>query len=317
MITIIGVFLMSTFLLFFISDYLVSALMHFSRKAKLSAFFVGAIILSLGTSIPELIDAGVSSFQGFGELGFGTLIGSSVTNICLVLGISSLVYPIKRLTSNETKEGIFVLLGTILFLALAIIDSQLTRLDGAVLIGAFFFFHYIFRKREVTHRGELIFTEVEIDLVLIPLMLVGVFTAGVVVVNSTVELTQQLGISLTFFGLTALSFSTSLPEIASTLIASFKKSSKMGVGTVLGSNLTNLLLIGGVMALINPVNVVVDSTLVFSGVAVIVASALFILMTFFDRDVDEKDGLILILFYVIYVLVLSFLSKAENTSLFV
>ncbi|MBR9677983.1 MAG: sodium:calcium antiporter [Nanoarchaeota archaeon] len=308
MIVITGIFLMSSFLLFVISDNLVSALAHFSRKAKLSAFFVGVIVLSLGTSIPELINSAVSSFEGVGELGFGTIMGSSITNIFFVLAISAIVSPITRLTRNETKEGVLVLLGTVLFLVLTIYGGGLSRLDGVFLIAAFFFFHYIFRRREVLHRGELVFKEVEIDLVLIPLLLLGVFTAGIVVVNSTILLTEEIGMSLTIFGLTALSLSTSLPELASSITASFKKNSKMAVGTILGSNLTNLLLIGGVMALINPVNIAMDSVFAFSAVFVLFASALFILMTFSDRNINKKDGLILLLFYVIYIFGLNFIA---------
>jgi len=308
MIVTLGIFLISIFLLFFISNYLVSALIHFSRKAKLSTFFVGVIILSIGTTIPEFVDSVISSLQGVGELGFGTLLGSSVTNVCLVLGVAAIISPIRRLTRNETKEGFFVLLATLVFLGLTFVGSGLDMVDGLILISLFFVLQYIFRKKEVTHKGELVFNEIQVDLVLIPVLLLGVFTSGFVAVGSTVALTQELGISLTFFGLTVMSLSTSLPELASSIVSSFKKNSKMAVGNVLGSNLNNLLLIGGIMALINPVHVQIDDVFIFTAVFITVVSVLFILMTFFDRDVDKRDGLILLAFYLIFIFWLSLMS---------
>ncbi|PIN99622.1 hypothetical protein COT72_05075 [archaeon CG10_big_fil_rev_8_21_14_0_10_43_11] len=297
----LGIFSISLFIMLFLSKYLVDALIHFSQKVKLSEFLVGSVILALGTSMPELIDNIIAASIGVGELGVGDLIGSNITNIALILGVSAIIQPIRNIGKNEAREAIFPFLAAVLYLLVAY-DGVITRLNGVLLLVVYFGYQFYLRKKSLGTQQEVYLKEIQADIILTPIAIFTIIICGWLVVNTGASLAQDIGIPLSVFGLTILALSTSLPELSAGVISSLKGHSKISLGNVFGSNSLNLTLIGGIAALIHPITLNNVSVVIASLIILIGLSALVVLFTRTKRNITKKEGIFFLLIYVAYLL---------------
>ena len=270
-------------LVVFGADYLVDGASNIARRAGLSEFMIGLTIVGIGTSMPELVVSFVGAIQGNADISIGNVVGSNIFNVLLILGLTALIRPLEITPTNRIKD-IPLNLGVTLLLVLVGFKmtlfglgqaNALTRLDGIVFLAIFAFYMYHSFKSDKPDREDM--AEPERKLGWSILMVVGGLSAliigGRLFVNAATAVARLAGLSDAFIAITILAGGTSMPELATCVVAAFKKRGQMALGNIIGSNISNILLILGGSAVIHPLS--------FSGVGmmdigVLVLSALLI-----------------------------------------
>jgi cation:H+ antiporter len=228
--------------------------------------------VAFGTSAPELVVSLISSIKGKSMIAVGNVVGSNICNIALVLGLSALFNPIKS-DPSVIRRDIPIMLGISLYLLVLSLNSRLGRIEGATLFAgiiAYTFMNYYLAKKETLDAGDATGSEmpgaIESELEEIgyiasrskQIMLVVVGIAGVVggaqmVVESAVYIMTQLGVSEKFIGLTIVAFGTSLPELATSVVAAMRGEMDISIGNLVGSNVFNIMSVLGVASLVRPI----------------------------------------------------------------
>ena len=253
-------------LLFIGGEALVRGSVSVARRLRISELIIGLTLVGFGTSVPELVTSLEAVLRGSVGIAVGNVVGSNVANVLLVLGLAAMVRPILVNPSALYRDSVILILVTALFCALVWFDA-FTRPAGLILIGllAAYLIYSVFDDRkavngaapEPPNTGE---TEGPHHSLLVGLLLalagiaVVVFGARILVEGS-VELARTFGVSETVIGLTIVAIGTSLPELATSLVAAFRGRSDVAIGNILGSNLFNILGILGVTAAILPFSV--------------------------------------------------------------
>lgn len=297
------------------ADLLVDGAASIAKKLKISSIVIGLTIVAFGTSAPELIVNIFASASGNTEIAIGNILGSNIANILLILGISSIIYPLVTKENTVWKEIPLCLLGAIILGVMAndmLIDktlfSGLTRIDGIVLIAFFIIFlYYTFGISKISADTE----ETEIkefgylkSSVFILLGLVGLSLGGKWIVDGAVKIAELFDISQSLIGLTVVAIGTSLPELATSAIAAYKKQTDIAIGNVVGSNIFNIFWILGLSSIIRPLPFQVDSN--WDIVMTVLSSLLLFAIMFIGKKhtVEKWQGVIMILMYVGYMVFL-------------
>lgn len=276
-----------------------------ARKLKISELAIGLTIIAFGTSMPELVVNVFAASRAYSDIVFGNVIGSNVFNLLAILGLAGLISPLKVQESTAWKEiplSFFaVLLLFVLSNAFLAQTAVLSRIDGFILLIFFcLFLYYVFTQM----KGENIRVEVshrQLTTLRISLLIVGglvfLVAGGRLVVSYAVRIAEDIGISQTVIGLTIVAAGTSLPELATSVVAAVKRSNDIAVGNIVGSNIFNIFLILGVSSLVRPVeySVKFNSSFYLLGVATIM---LFLAMLTGKRQKLERweSGLMLLLY---------------------
>lgn len=315
---------MITFILFIIgfvflikgADLLVDGAASIAKKLKISNIVIGLTIVAFGTSMPELIVNIFASIQGNSEIAIGNILGSNIANILLILGISALIYPITAKKNTVLKEIPLSLLAILVLGLMAndtLIDgalfSGITRIDGFVLIFFFIIFlYYIFsiskKDEDVIEREDIKVFSYRKAILFIFLGLTGLILGGKWIVDAAVQIAHFFNISESLIGLTIVAVGTSLPELATSAVAAFKKQSDIAIGNVVGSNIFNIFWILGLSSIIRPLPF--SSTLNSDILMTIIASFLLFAFMFIGKKhiIQRWQGLFMILVYVFYVVLL-------------
>lgn len=296
------------------ADILVAGASAIARKYQVSDMVVGLTIVSIGTSMPELIVNILSSLQGQSDLAIGNVFGSNVANLLLILGVTAIICPLPLKRSTILTELPFSLIATLLvgFLANAKLfdnfeDLHISRSDGYILIFFFLLFMvYIYNvaktnKDEMIEEQEAPVMSMVRAILYIVLGVAGLFLGGKWVVDGAVKIAQNLGLSESFIGLTVVAIGTSLPELVTSATAAYRRNIDIAVGNVVGSNIFNLLWILGLSAIIHPLPFSVLSN--YDILMMIFASTLLILVLPFGtrNAIGRKGGFFFLLVYFCYV----------------
>lgn len=296
-------------LILFGANYLVDGSSSIAKKFGLSEFIIGLTIVGIGTSTPEMVVSFLSSFQGKADMAIGNIVGSNIFNTMLILGVTALISPLMITKSNLRKDIPLNIIVTVLLIVLGMNqtlfgfgENQLSRLDGAILLAVFAWYIWSSFKSDSAGEEESQTKEysVLISIILILGGLAGLIIGGKLFVNSATELAKMFGVSDKFIAITVMAAGTSMPELATCVVAALKGRGQLALGNVLGSNISNILLILGGAALINPLS--------FSGMTVfdlgaVLVCAIFILASaylFKKKQLDRFEGTILILLEVAY-----------------
>jgi len=245
------------------ADFLVDGASSLAKRIGISDLSIGLTVVAFGTSMPELVVNVTSSISGATDIAIGNVVGSNIANILLILGISSIITKIKVQTSTVWKEIPFALLASVVLFFMAndvILDNgdaaQLSRSEGLSLIAFFaIFLWYIagMRRDDPESADEGIRVRglwASCGLVLAGLaLLIG---GGKLTVDGAVTIAEALGVSQAFIGLTIVAVGTSLPELATSVVAARKGKADIAVGNIVGSNIFNVFWILGVSAIIAP-----------------------------------------------------------------
>ena len=288
------------------ANYLVEGSSAIARKFGISEFIIGLTIVGIGTSSPEMVVSFLASLQGKADMAIGNIIGSNIFNTLLILGVTALISPLTITKSNIKKDIPMNIFATILLIVFGLHATlfglgtdTLSRYDGAILLAVFLWYLVSsFRnKSSIEEDGQEIIKDSPFWLTFIMIAggLAGLIIGGRLFVNSASELARIFGVSDKFIAITVMAGGTSMPELATCVVAALKGKGQLALGNILGSNISNILLILGGSALINPLS--------FSGitavdVSTLLASALFILLSawmFKKKKLDRIEGAILLL----------------------
>jgi len=317
------------------SDIFVDGSVHVAKFFKMSELLIGMTLVCFGTSMPELFVSVNGSLKGTSDLVIGNMIGSCLFNICIILGIVSIVHPVRLLKDTARKDIYMSLVTAVVFLLLMLdtlgtnlISNIISRTDGAILLVLFILFMYynlyhsvnfaaMRRKRKIQKRKGMTPDEKDkkveqkqkIELIKnIILCLLGgllVYAGSECVLNGAVGLAIKLGVSETFIAILVIAVGTSLPEIATSISAIKKRRINIAVGNLIGSNMYNMLFITGASAVINPLHVVTNAlwvdAIVF--IAVIAILIIFTKVRYVNKgsyELSRLEGIILIVVYIAY-----------------
>ncbi len=298
------------------ADFLVDGASSIAKRLGVSALVIGLTIVAFGTSAPELIVNIFASIKGNADIAIGNILGSNIANILLILGISAVIFPLAVKTGTVWKEIPFALLAVVVTAVIAndaLIDngsfSGLTRIDGFVLIAFFIIFlYYTFgiSRAQAADASEVPIHHYSLPraCLMVALGLVGLTVGGKWIVDGAVALATTLGISEALIGLTIVAVGTSLPELATSAVAAYKKDVDIAVGNIVGSNIFNIFWILGVSAVINPLPF---SSLLMRDVLMTIFATLllFIVMFIGKRHILERwQGACFIALYVSYIVAL-------------
>jgi len=294
------------------ADFLVDGASSIARKLKISTLVIGLTIVSFGTSAPELVVNIISSVQGQGDLAIGNIIGSNISNILLILGISAIICSLCVSRGTVWKEVPLSLLAILIVGVLvndALIDrvpgSILTRIDGIILLAFFvIFIYYTFGIAKV--KGEekdrmIKMHPTYLSIIMILVGLAGLTFGGKWIVDGAIQIATQLGVSEAIIGLTIVAIGTSLPELATSAIAAYKKRVDIAVGNVVGSNIFNLFWILGISATIKPLQF--SPALNRDVIVCIIATFLLFMFMFIGKrqELEKWQGGIFVGLYIAYI----------------
>lgn len=294
---------------------LVDSASSLARKYNVPNIVIGLTIVAFGTSAPELIINTFASVQGDSAIALGNVVGSNIFNVLGIAGIAAIIYPLSVKTNTTWFEIPLSLLAASILLVMAndvLIDeagvSAVTRTDGIILL--FFFLIFMAYNMQMALKGG---EEGEIDIRDYPkwksilLILAGLallVIGGRAIVYSAVELATIFGIPERIIALTIISIGTSLPELATSAVAAYKKQADIAIGNVVGSNIFNIFLVLGISAVINPVPLQPGANL---DLLVNLGAGLLLFLFIFTgkkHSVDRWEGVLFVGMYVAYVVAL-------------
>ena len=244
------------------ADLLVDGASGIARKFHIPEIIIGLTIVSIGTSMPELFVSITSALDGYSDMAIGNIIGSNLSNLLLILGLSAIIKPVVFQKETRLYEIPMCLIFTIILMCFCNSENGISREEAIILLLLFCFFigYTIFMgKRE--SKNSIIEINVNEskknntikDIILIVLGIVGLKIGGDLAVNNAVDVANYFNISEKIISLTILAVGTSLPELVTSVTAAIKGNSDIAIGNIIGSNIFNILLIIGVSALIKPI----------------------------------------------------------------
>jgi len=297
------------------ADWLVSGSASVAKKYNISDLVIGLTIVSMGTSMPELIVNILASTSGASEIAIGNVVGSNIANILLILGVAAFIYPLTIRESTVMSEIPFSIVAILLvaFAANAPIFNpdyslMISRLDGVVFVLFFALFMVYIIKLAREGRADMI--EETPDTVLpmgksilfILLGMIGLFLGGKWVVDGAIKIAEHFDISQNLIGLTIVAIGTSLPELVTSAMAAYRKNTDIAVANVVGSNIVNLLWVLGISAMISPMTY--DPVVNADIIVLLVATCLilFSLMTGRAKNqIGKPTGVFFLACYIAYI----------------
>lgn len=299
------------------ANYLVDGASAIAKRAGLSDFIIGMTIVGIGTSTPEMVVSFASAIKGNADIAVGNVLGSNIFNTLMILGATALFSPI-RLTSNNVKKDIpFALLAAFVLCTFGCstwLDgtavNTITRVGGILLLSLFgvFMAYTIYSsgsQKASNTPDELSGSKKTAPIWLASLMILGglcgLVFGGDMFVNAASAIAKSLGVSDAVIAVTIVAGGTSLPELASCLVAAYKKNTDQALGNVIGSNVSNIFLILGGSATIHPL--VMAGTKPLDLITLMVSSLLIFLFafTFKKKQIDRIEGALLVCIYIAFV----------------
>ena len=303
------------------ADWLVAGAVSIARRFRVSDFVIGAAIVGIGTSMPELVVSFFGAIKGNADVAIGNVVGSNIFNVLGILGVTALFFPIAIDKQNMTFEIPLCIAVSVLVTLLAFnffdgTPAVLGRLDGLVLIllfAGFMWYSFARDKKEKGERApheargdEAIRREGEEAMDTTPLWwAIAKVIGGLAVlivscdlfVENAVAVARSFGVNDAFISLTLIACGTSLPELAASVMAAFKKNTQLALGNIVGSNIFNILLILGVSSQVMPLTSV---GITWVDYVVMIAAATVPLLFGFKRKIGRVGGLLMVASFVLY-----------------
>jgi len=312
-------FVIGLLMLYYGADGLVKGSSSLARSLGLSPLVIGLTVVAFGTSAPELFISVVSAIKDKSMIAVGNVVGSNICNIALVLGVAAVLQPIKSHPSVMRRD-IPIMLGISIYLLLISWNSAIGRFEGATLFGGIIVytcFNYVIavkEKRQAAVSQNITFDTAVAEIELIPSRskqilwiaagIVGVIVGAEILVDAAVGIMAKIGVSEKFIGLTIVAFGTSVPELATSIVAAIRKEMDISIGNLIGSNVFNILSVLGATSLIRPIQIpdgFIKSGLLIDYLVMMGISFLPWLIARKTFTVQRKHGLMLLSCYVAYV----------------
>lgn len=302
------------------ADWLVAGAVSIARRFRVSDFVIGAAIVGIGTSMPELVVSFFGAIKGNADVAIGNVVGSNIFNVLGILGVTALFFPIAIDKQNMTFEIPLCIAVSVLVTLLAFnffngSPAVLGRLDGLVLIllfAGFMWYSFVRDKKEKGERAphdagvigdpaEAIRQEEKTPLWWAIAKVIGGLAVLIVscdlFVDNAVAVARSFGVNDAFISLTLIACGTSLPELAASVVAAFKKNTQLALGNIVGSNIFNILLILGLSSQVMPLTSV---GITWVDYVVMIAAATMPLLFGFKGKIDRVGGLLMVASFVLY-----------------
>jgi len=294
-------------------DWMVRGAAALARHWGISALIVGLTIVAFGTSAPELFVSVQAVLEGKSQLAAGNVIGSNIANVLLALGAPALIMAVPTNMPGVARNAFVALLATIILIVLAFISPQMQIWQGAILFaGILLYLAWMFNLARTGVEDPILAEMTEIDegkdglpdavsksVLFLIIGFIGLAVGGRLIVEHASAIAEGLGVSKTIIGLTIVAIGTSLPEVATVVIAARQGQTEVAIGNVLGSNVFNIFAVMGAAALAGPV--VVEKQLLVFDVWVMLAAMVGLLVMILSRmPIGRKTGLIFLAGYALY-----------------
>ncbi len=291
------------------ADRLTEGAVGVAERLRIPQFVIGLTIVAIGTSMPEFCVSLVSALKGTADLAVGNVVGSNIFNSLLIVGITAMVAPMTILKSTVRLDIPFALLASVMLAAFCY-DGELTRLDAGILFGLFLVFMFITlqhakrgEKKEESEENEDAKEREQAMPVwkMVALILVGLaclVLGSNVFVDGATKVAAALGVSDAVIGLTVVAMGTSMPELATSVVAARKGNSGIAIGNVLGSNVFNILLVIGLTGVINPMHIQGITWIDLS--MLILSMVLLLLFSYTKYTIARWEGAVLTILFAGY-----------------
>ena len=291
------------------AEFLVAGSVSVARRYKVSDFVIGAAIVGIGTSMPELVVSFFGALKGNADVAIGNVVGSNIFNVLGILGLTAICFPIAIDRKNMTFEIPFCIGVSVILTLLALnffngTPATIGRVDGIILLLLFvgyMWYSFARDKQNTTDEAPVEAKEPILALWVALLKIVGglalLITSCDFFVDNAIVIAKSWGVSDAIISLTLIACGTSLPELAASVAAACKKNTQLALGNIVGSNIFNILLILGVSSQVMPL-VSADITIV--DYAVMIAAAAFPLLFGFKGKIGRVGGAVMLLCFVLY-----------------
>lgn len=256
MIDSIGLLIFGSFMLYIGSEWIVKGGIGVAERYGISTIVIGLTVVAFGTSLPELLVSLNAAFQGSSSLAIGNAIGSNIANVGLVLSLSAFIFPI-TMNYSLIRRDIFVYFFSCAVFVIFSLDGRLSKFEGAFFVNTLLFYIIYSIKKPVKN-------DIEIEdfsggnmgemFLFIIFGIVGLALGADLFVEGSVFIARYFGISEVVIGMSIVAFGTSLPELATSAMAAYKKESAISIGNIIGSNIFNILCVLGVTSVVQPLS---------------------------------------------------------------
>ncbi len=306
-------------LLSFGANFLTDGASAIAKRLKVSEYLIGATIVAVGTSMPELVVSVMSAINGQSDVSIGNVVGSNIFNIYAILGVTAMVSPL-ALTRDNIRRDIPICLATTLLLIALALDSSLwgrgantlSRPDGILLlVGYGVFLWYMIRSGRNTSAPSATATDtttttkeekLPLAVVKVAVGLGGLVWGSDLFLDGSIDLARRVGLSEAVIGIVLVAAGTSLPEFFASFVSALKGKTEIALGNILGSNIANILLILGTSATITPLRLggitPIDMVVMLSAVVAVMVAA----FTLRHKKIDRVEGFVFFAIYVVYTL---------------
>ena len=290
-------------ILCFGGSWLVSGGVAIAKKLRISQMIIGLTIVAYGTSTPELAASMAAVVGSHTDLILGNVVGSNISNIGMVIGICAIVSPlvVKKAT---TRKEVPIMIGVTLLLIAMSVDGEISQYDGVILVAGLIAFTAYTLSRAKKERSEVIEdstatkTSVPRAIALIVIGAALLYFGGFLTVENAVLIAENLGISETVIGITIIAIGTSLPELITSVIAIRKGHTDIGIGTIVGSNIYNILMILGISSVITGIAVVPD---IFTHYFIMIGFSIVLIAFLRSGIIPRPAGIGLVIAYAAYI----------------
>ena len=300
-----GLIFVGLFFLYYGGELLVTGSLRLAQAFKISPFIIGATVIGFGTSTPELAVSLMASLQDSGDLALGNIIGSNITNIGLVLGLTALIVPLTIEKQRFIDESPPLIITSLIIVVFAW-NNYLGRTEGFIMICLLVI--YLWRAFQTKEKTDLDLSEDHLfseyggssfQTLLVILGIIMLILGANWMVEGATGIARKLGVSEWFIGVSIVALGTSLPELVSSLIAAKKGHGEMAIGNVFGSNIFNILMVIGTTSLIQPLSIgeKIYTDLIYTTAL----TCLLLLLIGMGNVIRKRDGIILIVCYGSYV----------------
>ena len=256
MIDSIGLLALGSILLYLGSEWIVKGGVGVAEKYGVSTIVIGLTVVAFGTSLPELLVSLNAAFQGSSSLAIGNAIGSNIANVGLVLSLSAFIFPI-TLKYTLIKRDLYVYLFSCVVFIFFSLDGRLSKFEGAFFVNTLLFYIIYSIKKPIENDTDIEEYEGDnfVEMILFVIFgIVGLSLGADLFVDGSVFIARYFGISEVVIGMSIVAFGTSLPELATSAMAAYKKESAISIGNIIGSNIFNILCVLGVTSVVQPLN---------------------------------------------------------------
>ena len=289
------------------ADWLVNGASSIARRAGISEFVIGLTIVGFGTSCPELVVSLTGAIEGNSDISVGNVVGSNIFNVLFILGLTAMILPV-GMTDKNRRIDIPITLGvTILLVILGITGSMsgpgISRWEGVLMLlvfSAYLFYCFKSDSKDEFSETQQATLSITKSIALTLTGLAGLIFGGDLFVDSATALARQIGVSDKFIAVTILAGGTSLPELATSLVAAIKGKEQLALGNILGSNVFNAMLILGLSSVITPLSFA--SMTIVDIITLVLSAVLLLIWAYTGRKnrIDRREGAAMLLCYVAY-----------------